>query len=128
MMLQKLVTAQSAYSVQQLRYDFDKHRMLSEMISRKSGSLDASVARSNRKSNGEEIDERTAVLVQNILERRDKRIGGSKPQTANPSLPSLRDTNRPSTCFYESNPSVQNRPEEHFPPPRELVGVDYPLV
>lgn len=86
------------------------------------------VKEGHKKNAGEGLDERTAVLIQNILERRDQRINGSKPQTANPSLPNLRDSmKRPNTTSYNKH-RIQSYPEEHFPSPRELIGTDYPLI
>lgn len=81
----------------------------------------------HKKNTGEGLDEGTTVLIQNILERRNQRVNGSKPQTANPSLPSLRDVMRPNTISYNKH-HIQSYPEEHFPPPRELIGIDYPLI
>jgi len=133
-MLKKLTNAQSNYSAQQLKHDYDKHKKFSEMISKKSGTfyqkiIAQAMHKKHFSATGEGLDERTAMLIQNILDRRKRRVSRLKPQTANPSLPNLQDNvAKPNTTSYRSNSNAKFQPEEHFPPPRELTGVDHMLI
>ena len=132
-MLKKLTNVHSAYNVNKWKKDFNKHKELSEMISKTSGNNNLIVARETRKKylltnvQTEGLDNETAVLIKNILDRRNARIGTSKPQTANLLLPNIRDDfNRPSTSPYGN---LENNPvEEHFPPPKEILEAAYPII
>ena len=74
----------------------------------------------------DKLDRGTAVLIENILRRRNARLN-SKPQTANPVLPNIQDNyDRPGTTSYV--PVSYSPTEDHFPPPKELQGTDYPVI
>ena len=86
MILKKLSEAQSVYSTQRWKQDFNKHKTLSEMISKATGTNSHAqyIARTHKfryfvspRGSNLALDQNTVFLVRNILSRRSQRAKGT---------------------------------------------------